>query len=83
MEPCSKEKEIEKLLSCIYGNGDPGMKTDLALIKRRIHEIPTAAQLKVYAFFGGCFGVAVGLVGAIVLKGLGLERLMKIMGGSI
>lgn len=74
---CSKEKEIDKLLSCVYGNGEPGMKTDLCVIKERLGHIlermegiPSSAKLKTYSFFGGAVGVIFGAIGMIIWKAM-------------
>lgn len=64
---CSKEKEIEKLLHAVYGNGEPGIRTSLALIEQKINDMPTPAQLKVYMLIGSGLGV---------IGGYGLKLLM-------
>lgn len=58
--PCTKEKEIEKLLHAVYGNGEPGIKTLLALIEQKIDSMPTPNQLKFYMFAGAGLGVMSG-----------------------
>lgn len=59
-DPCSKEKEIEKLLHAVYGNGEPGIKTLLALIEQKLNLMPSPNQLKVYMVVGSGLGVVAG-----------------------
>jgi hypothetical protein len=72
-EPCSKETEIQKILTAIYGTETAmGMKTQLALIAQKIDALPSPGQLKFYAFTGGGLTLLVALVGLVVLKALGV-----------
>jgi hypothetical protein len=65
-EPCSQAEKITKLDHAIFGNGEPGMKVNVALIKQKVDLMPTPNQLKAYAVFGSGLGVVVGYL----LKGL-------------
>jgi len=65
---CNKEKEIDKLLHAIYGNGEAGIRTSLALIQQKLDSFPTANMLKFYMVIGGGLGV---------IGGLGLTSLLK------
>ena len=58
--PCSKEKEIEKLLHAVYGNGEPGIKTLLALIDQQLKLMPSLSQLIIYMVVGSGLGVVAG-----------------------
>jgi hypothetical protein len=62
MEPCTcnKEREIDKLLHAVYGNGEPGIRTALALIQQKLDAFPTPSQIKVYALVGSGLGVLAG-----------------------
>jgi hypothetical protein len=67
---CSKEKEIDKLDKAIFGNGEPGMRTDIALIKQRLESMPTPAQLKFYMVIGGGGGIIVTYVAPVLWKAM-------------
>lgn len=58
--PCTKEKEIEKMLHAIYGNGEPGIRTSLALIEQKLNAMPSPSQLKFYMLAGSGLGVLGG-----------------------
>lgn len=65
---CTKEKEIEKMLHAIYGNGEPGIKESLALIRYKLDSMPSSFALKAYMVVGSGLGV-VGLYGLKILIG--------------
>ena len=77
--PCAKEKDIEKLIDAVFGNGDPGMRTDIAVIKERMETIhqkieatPTSRSMKVSSFLGGFVAVALTVGGLLLSKIIGI-----------
>lgn len=78
-EPCSKEKEIERLVSAVFGNGVPGIKEHVAVMEQQFKQIlekistaPSPSSLRIASFLGGFVAVALSGIGVIALKHFGI-----------
>ena len=56
------EKNIEKILKLLLGNGDDGIITETALLKQKVEDLPSPSSLKFFAAVGGGIVTATGLV---------------------
>ena len=64
------EKNVEKILKLLLGNGDSGIITELALQKQKVDDLPKPTQLKFFAMIGGGVVSGLGIITWLIYQAL-------------
>lgn len=64
------EKNIEKILKLLNGNGSEGLITETALLKQKVEDLPKPSQLKFFAMIGGAAVSGIGIISWLVYQAL-------------